>query len=54
MADQDADRIIRSLHQENWQVSGKLQQAFPSLFLEGGALFPLRERVVSAVRGAFP
>ena len=54
MPDQDADRIIRSLHQENWQVSGKLQQEFPSLFLEGGALFPLRERVVSAVRGAFP
>ena len=54
MPDQDADRIIRSLHQENWQVSGKLQQEFPSLFLEGGALFALRERVVSAVRGAFP
>ena len=31
----DADRIIRSLHQENWQVSGTLQQRIRAMVADG-------------------
>lgn len=48
MPDQDASRIIRSLKENGWQVSGKLKKAYPQLDDAHRA-----ERVVEAVRGAF-
>lgn len=48
MPDQDANRIIRSLKENGWQVSGKLLKAYPSLADASRA-----ERVVEAVRLAF-
>ena len=48
MPDQDANRIIRSLKDNGWQVSGKLKKAYPQLEDEHRA-----ERVVEAVRSAF-
>lgn len=53
MPDSDADRIIRSLQQENWQVSNKLRKELPQIFQEGGALYSRREQIVAAVRAAF-
>jgi hypothetical protein len=35
----DADRIIRSLHQSGWVVSGKLRQALPAICEAGGAFY---------------
>lgn len=48
MPDQDANRIIRSLRENGWQVSGKLKKAYPQLDDTHRA-----ERVVQAVRSAF-
>ncbi|MBN2979140.1 Fic family protein [Pseudomonas lactucae] len=48
MPDQDANRIIRSLKDNGWQVSGKLKKAYPQLDDAGRT-----ERVVEAVRSAF-
>jgi hypothetical protein len=48
MPDQDANRIIRSLKENGWQVSGKLQKQYPSLADASRA-----ERVIAAVRSAF-
>lgn len=48
MPDQDASRIIRSLKENGWQVSGKLKKTFP--VLEERAM---AQRVVEAVRSAF-
>ena len=48
MPDQDANRIIRSLKENGWQVSGKLKNAYPQLDDAHRA-----ERVVEAVRSAF-
>lgn len=48
MPDQDANRIIRSLKEHGWQVSGKLKKAYPQLVDAHRA-----ERVVEAVRSAF-
>lgn len=48
MPDQDANRVIRSLKENGWQVSGKLKKAYPQLVAA-----PLAERVVEAVRSAF-
>jgi hypothetical protein len=48
MPDQDANRIIRSLKENGWQVSGKLKKAYPQLDDAHRA-----ERVVEAVRSAF-
>lgn len=48
MPDQDANRIIRSIKQNGWQISGKLKKAYPQLDDTHRA-----ERVVEAVRGAF-
>ena len=31
MPDQDASRIIRSIKENGWQVSGKLKKAYPQL-----------------------
>jgi Fic/DOC family len=53
MPDQDADRIIRSLHQSNWTVSGKLRQELPEIFEEGGALYSAHENLINAARAAF-
>ncbi|MDZ4238862.1 MAG: hypothetical protein U1A81_11985, partial [Hydrogenophaga sp.] len=49
----DADRIIRSLHQSGWVVSGKLRQALPAIFEEGGAFYGVQGRLVEAVRVVF-
>ena len=48
MPDQDANRVIRSLKENGWQVSGKLKKAYPQL-----EVIHLAERVVEAVRSAF-
>lgn len=48
MPDQDASRIIRSLKENGWQVSGKLKKAFPQLDDAEKA-----QRIVAAVRSAF-
>ena len=48
MPDQDANRIIRSIKENGWVVSGKLKKGYPQLEDEGMA-----ERVVEAVRSAF-
>lgn len=48
MPDQDANRIIRSLKENGWQVSGKLKKAYPQLSDAYRA-----ERVVEAVRSVF-
>ncbi|EJM34798.1 hypothetical protein PMI26_05602 [Pseudomonas sp. GM33] len=48
MPDQDANRIIRSIKENGWVVSGKLKKGYPQLEDEGMA-----QRVVNAVRSAF-
>ncbi|MDF7650030.1 cell filamentation protein Fic [Pantoea sp. Acro-805] len=48
MPDQDANRIIRSLKENGWQVTGKLQKQYPVLSENSRA-----ERVINAVRSAF-
>ena len=48
MPDQDASRIIRSLKENGWQISGKLKKAFPVLDDT-----TLSGRIVEAVRAAF-
>ncbi len=48
MPDQDANRIIRSLKENGWQISGKLRKTYPQLDDAQRA-----ERVVEAVRSAF-
>jgi len=48
MPDQDANRIIRSLKENGWQVSGKLKKQYPQLEDAGRS-----ERIVEAVRSAF-
>lgn len=53
MPDPDADRIIRSLQQNHWEVSGKLRQELPAIFEAGGTFYGLHEKLVEAVRAAF-
>lgn len=48
MPDQDANRVIRSIKENGWKVSGKLKKRYPLLEDEGMA-----GRVVEAVRSAF-
>lgn len=48
MPDQDANRIIRSIKENGWVVSGKLKKGYPQLEDERMA-----ERIVEAVRSAF-
>ena len=48
MPDKDATRIIRSLKENGWQLSGKLKKAYPQLNDADRA-----ERVVDAVRSVF-
>lgn len=53
MPDQDADRIIRSLKESNWVVSGKLRRSLPQLFQEGGKLYGRHAPLIDAVKAAF-
>lgn len=53
MPDQDADRIIRSLHESQWSPSGKLRKALPAIFSQEGALHHLQDKLIAAVREAF-
>ncbi|HAF2412805.1 TPA: Fic family protein [Salmonella enterica] len=48
MSDQDANRIIRSVRENGWDVSGKLRRQYPQL--DDGAR---ASRVVEAIRSAF-
>lgn len=48
MPDQDANRIIRSVKENNWTISGKLKKQYPQLEDERRAT-----RIVEAVRSAF-
>ncbi|MDJ0476245.1 cell filamentation protein Fic, partial [Pantoea eucalypti] len=48
MPDQDASRIIRSLKENGWQISGKLKKTFPLLDDTTTA-----QQIVEAVRSAF-
>ncbi len=48
LPDQDANRVIRSLKENAWRVSGKLQSEYPRLQDEA-----IAGRVVEAVRSAF-
>ncbi|KJV31717.1 Fic family protein [Pantoea sp. SM3] len=48
MPDQDANRIIRSLKENGWQVSGKLRKEYPQLEDAARA-----EKIVVAVKSAF-
>jgi len=53
MPDSDADRIMRSLKQSNWAVSGKLAGEYPDLFSPEGRLQGRSAKLISAVREAF-
>lgn len=53
MPDADADRVMRSLRQSNWQVSGKLAREYPRLFSPDGDLYDRSERLVTAIRETF-
>lgn len=53
MPDQDADRIIGSLKQENWRISNKLRKELPQIFEEGGVFYAQHAQIVAAVRAAF-
>ncbi|MDF6002635.1 Fic family protein [Pseudomonas aeruginosa] len=48
MSDQDANRIIRSIKENGWNISGKLKKQYPVLDNES-----LAARIVEAVRSAF-
>jgi hypothetical protein len=48
MPSQDANRVIRSIKENGWRVSGKLQAEYPRLENEFTA-----RRVVEAVQSAF-
>jgi hypothetical protein len=48
MADQDANRIIRSLKENGWQVSGKLKKSYPQFEDQ-----ELAAQIIEAVRSAF-
>ncbi|MNN35687.1 hypothetical protein D3C81_1495440 [compost metagenome] len=48
MPDQDANRIIRSVKENNWTISGKLKKQYPQLEDERRAT-----RILEAVRSAF-
>lgn len=48
MPDQDANRIIRSLRENGWELSGKLKQQYPQLIASQKI-----EHIIEAVRSAF-
>ena len=54
MPDQDADRIIGSLKQENWRSSNRPRKALPQIFEERGAFSAHPAHLVHAVRSARP
>lgn len=53
MPDLDADRIIRALRDNGWQVSGKLRKEYPVIFEPEGRLHRHASRLVEDVREAF-
>jgi hypothetical protein len=53
MPDIDADRIIRSLRQENWTVSNTLRKELPQIFEDNGSFFDLCPQIIGVVRAAF-
>lgn len=53
MPDPDADRIIRSLKEGDWQVSNKLRKALPQIFAEDGIFYARHEQIIAAVRAVF-
>ena len=53
MPDQDADRIIRSLQQQQWHISHQLRKSLPQIFQEDGVFYSLHPHIVAAVRAAF-
>lgn len=53
MPDQDADRIIRSLKEGDWQVSNKLRKTLPQIFAEDGAFYARHAQIIAAVRSVF-
>lgn len=53
MPDADADRIIRSLKEGNWQVSNKLRKALPQVFTEDGAFYARHVQIIAAVQAVF-
>lgn len=53
MPDLDADRIIRALRDNGWQVSGKLRKEYPAIFEPEQPLHRHASRLVEGVREAF-
>lgn len=53
MPDPDADRMIRSLKENGWQVSNSLRKTLPQIFAEGGVFYDRHLQIMSAVRAAF-
>lgn len=53
MPDPDADRIIRSLREEGWQVSNRLRRSLPQIFSEDGILHARHAQIIAAVRAVF-
>lgn len=53
MPNPDADRIIRSLKENGWQVSNSLRKNLPQIFAEDGAFYDRQAQIVAAVRGVF-
>lgn len=53
MPDVDADYIIRSLREGNWQVSSKLSKTLPEIFTENGRFYGRHTQIIAAVRAAF-
>jgi hypothetical protein len=52
MPDADADRIIASLRNNGWMVSGKLRRDQPTIFAPEGRLHHLQDSIVEAVKEA--
>ena len=53
MPDPDADRIIRSLRDGDWQVSGRLRKTLPQIFAEDGVFYARHAQIIAAVRAVF-
>ena len=52
MPDPDADRIIASLRNNGWAVTGKLRCDQPDMFAPEGRLHHLQDAIVEAVKEA--
>lgn len=53
MPDPDADRIIRSLKENGWQVSNSLRKILPQIFAEHGAFYDRHAQIIAAVWRVF-